>query len=214
MLRYHERVTDCKVLGPCEEGSRGRAVIWTHGCPFQCEGCIAENYRSGSNYIETSEEEMADWYLSHAEGQSGITISGGEPMLQAGALARVLELIRRDADAGVIVYTGYVYERLLEMVEKDSGIRSFLGCIDLLIDGPYQKQKDINRYAVGSENQRLLLLTDRYRGRTEDYYKTGGGRSIEIRCRLDQTLLIGVPSAEQAKMWKILKRTRLIGENV
>lgn len=68
-------------------------------------------------------------------GRDGLTISGGEPFLQAQALYELVNLIRAKRDIGIIVYTGYTLDEILQ--SKDLYMCRFLEQIDLLIDGPY-----------------------------------------------------------------------------
>ena len=198
MIRYAERVDNCTVLGP----GKARAVLWVHGCCFNCKGCIADSYKTGP-YHEVTPKEMADWYCERAIRTEGITISGGEPFLQAGELAEMIRLIRKQKDCGVIVYTGFLYEELLVCAQEDETIRRFLDEIDLLIDGPYVEELDQNRMAVGSENQRILQLTDRYRDVAETYYGKEE-RRVEIRLFDGKGMLVGVPANEQKILWKKL----------
>ena len=192
VIVYAERIGSCRVLGP-----GNRAVIWVHGCPRNCPGCIAESFRKGEGR-ECSPEEMAEWILS--QNAEGLTLSGGEPFLQAGPLAETLRLVRKKRDLGVIVYTGYTLEELQAASEEDPGVRDLLGFTDLLIDGPYVREKDVNQPYVGSSNQRLLLLTGRYAGEM-DYYTSAEGRKVEIRLSEERTLLVGVPGREQREIW-------------
>ena len=192
VIVYAERIGSCRVLGP-----GNRAVIWVHGCPRNCPGCIAESFRKGEGR-ECSPEEMAEWILS--QNAEGLTLSGGEPFLQAGPLAETLRLVRKKRDLGVIVYTGYTLEELQAASEEDPGVRDLLGFTDLLIDGPYVREKDVNQPYVGSSNQRLLLLTGRYAGKM-DYYTSAEGRKVEIRLSEERTLLVGVPGREQREIW-------------
>ncbi len=194
-LVYGARLGDCRVLGPGV-----RTVLWVFGCERGCPGCIAENFRGGEPR-ESTAEEMADWIL--AQNADGLTISGGEPFLQAEPLAEMVRRIREKRDLGVIVYTGYLYEELL--ASEDPGVRDFLGCIDLLIDGPYEREKDDNRPYVGSSNQRLLQLTERYAGEM-GYYAPTGGRKVEIRLSEEQTLLAGVPGKDQQSIWERIRK--------
>lgn len=192
VIVYAERIGSCRVLGP-----GNRAVIWVHGCPRNCPGCIAESFRKGEGR-ECSPEEMAEWILS--QNAEGLTLSGGEPFLQAGPLAETLRLVREKRDLGVIVYTGYTLEELQAASEEDPGVKDLLGFTDLLIDGPYVREKDVNQPYVGSSNQRLLLLTGRYAGEM-DYYTSAEGRKVEIRLSEERTLLVGVPGKEQREIW-------------
>ena len=192
-IAYAERIGDCKVLGP---GTR--AVIWVHGCCRDCPGCIAEAFRKGESR-ECTAEEMAEWVL--AQNVEGLTISGGEPMLQSGQLADMIQKVREIRDIGVIVYTGYTYDELRALAGRDENVQKILAVIDLLIDGPYVQELDNNQPFVGSSNQRIIQLTDRY---AEDmsYYSSAEGRKVEIRLSERRTLLAGVPGREQRIIWE------------
>lgn len=198
-IQYAERTAGCQVLGPGE-----RAVLWVSGCCFDCEGCIAESFRKRTG-IQAAPAEMAEWFLGQPSAE-GITLSGGEPMLQAELLANMMDIIRSFRDTGLIVYTGFVYEELLKKSETDAGIRRLLEHTDLLIDGPYIKELDDNRPYKGSSNQRFLLLTDRYRDVFEKYYLKCRGRKVDIVLSEKKTLMIGVPSADQAEIWTKIRK--------
>ena len=197
IVRCAARIGSTKVLGP-----GNRASVWVHGCCRNCPGCISEAFRNGP-FLSFTADELAEWVL--AQDVEGLTISGGEPMLQAEALAEMLGIIRERRDLSVIVYTGYLYEELIDLSMQDSGIRSFLEQIDLLIDGPYIKNRDRNQPYIGSDNQRLLLLTDRLKDSME-YYYSAEGRKIELHLSEAQTLMVGVPGEEQRKIWERIKR--------
>jgi anaerobic ribonucleoside-triphosphate reductase activating protein len=113
----------------------------------------------------------------------GVTISGGEPFLQAAALAEMLRILRLDFgyDTGVIVYTGF----LLEELQQIPAMKPLLEQTDLLIDGPYVRELDDGRSLRGSSNQRIIPLTNRYNrpeilslygaeGRRTEYFWHGG----------------------------------------
>ena len=124
-------------------------------------------------------------------------------MLQADALSETVRLIREKRNCGVIVYTGFVYEELLK--QDSLSVRDFLSKIDLLIDGPYIRELDNNQPYRGSENQRLIPLTERYRRELETYYAAARSRRIEIRVEEERTLMAGVPGREQALIWRNIK---------
>ena len=94
-------------------------------------------------------------------------------------------------------------KRALEQAKADEGIRDFLCEIDLLIDGPYVEELDDNRMAVGSGNQRIILLTDRYCKVTEEYYGKKE-RQVEIRIFDGKGMLVGVPARDQKVLWRKL----------
>ena len=155
MLRIHRIVPNTRVEGPGV-----RFCIWVQGCHNRCSGCFARDTWDprGGTWMEISE--LIENIRREKDHIEGITLLGGEPMEQAGALAKVAQAAR-EMGLGVITFTGRVYEQLLE--QKDPQVLALLAQTDLLIDGPYRAELPEKRRAlVGSENQRFLFLTDRY----------------------------------------------------
>lgn len=188
-------VKKTKVLGPYL-----RSALWVHGCPFSCPGCLASqmNVREPEN---VSPDSLADIFSSE-DGTEGITISGGEPFMQPGPLAKMLELIKAKRDYGVIIYTGYTIEKLKEKNDPDT--EKLLGLTDILIDGNYVKELDDGVPYRGSSNQRILMLSDRYADVFEEYYLKAGKRNIEIDIEAKKVYLVGVPSEHGLKVWRDL----------
>lgn len=166
LIYVHMKEPAVRVLGPGL-----RYVLWVQGCERRCPGCTAPtawDMRKGDPIPAAA----LAWEIA-LSGAEGLTISGGEPFLQAEALGRMVELIHRRRDMGVIVYTGFLYEELLGM----DGAQALLSRTDLLIDGPYIREMDDGRSLRGSSNQRVLPLTERYHS---DLYLYGAkGRPIE-----------------------------------
>ena len=123
--------------------------------------------------------------------------------MQPAALHALITAIRAEREINVIVYTGFVYADLLR--KEDPAVQAFLSEIDLLIDGPYIDAENHNEPYRGSGNQKIILLTDRLKAEAAEYYGTAKGRRIEIQAHTDSTMMIGVPSREQAALWQRLK---------
>jgi len=86
----------------------------------------------------------------------GVTLSGGDPFLQAGPLAALASGVRQ-MGKNVITYTGYSWEKLIDLAEREEGIKSLLLNTDILVDGPYiQEQRDLKLVFRGSKNQRVI----------------------------------------------------------
>lgn len=197
-ISHIESHTD--LLGPCD-----RFVIWVHGCCFDCEGCLARNTRFGA-YREMSVSDVAR-NIIHS-GCEGITISGGEPFLQAKALAALVKEVQSCRDIGVIIYSGFT----LEALKKRDDCLELLSRTDILIDGPYVKVLDDGRAYIGSSNQRLHYLTERYRKAGREYY-SAKKRRAEIKFNADSVTLIGVPSANVLTIWNEIKKKNGGGED-
>ncbi|MDY7023886.1 MAG: 4Fe-4S single cluster domain-containing protein [Cyanobacteriota bacterium] len=164
-LRIFRRQSPVTVLGPYK-----RAVIWVQGCPFACSGCIVpESWDETGGEVLTITE-LADWVLAQPEIE-GITVSGGEPMLQAEALVNLIDSVRQVRDLGIICYTGYQWSHLQQ--HRTIAQTSLLDRIDLLIDGTYIESLHDDLLWRGSSNQRLLMLTPRYHNIVTELLATG-----------------------------------------
>lgn len=166
-----------------------RFVIWTQGCLRRCKDCASPEHQplDGGYLIDT--KELADWICS-CRSIDGITISGGEPFLQANALYELTEMLKLTRpELNVIVFTGNL---LKDLTDEDS--KAFLRNIDLLIDGEYISELNDGVGLRGSSNQRFHYLTERlvsYQNELE-----GGIRNTEVYWT-DETrkrmVTIGVP---------------------
>lgn len=164
-LHIFRRQSPVTVLGPYK-----RAVIWVQGCEFACPGCIVPESWDAAGGEAITLTELANWILAQPDIE-GITISGGEPMLQAPALASLIDTVRQSKDLGVTCYTGYRLEQLQQ--QGTEAQKSLLNCIDLLVDGTYIESLHEDLLWRGSSNQRLLVLTDRYRQVLMQQLETG-----------------------------------------
>lgn len=137
------------------DGPGLRLTLFTQGCPHHCPGC----HNPETHALEGGSLYAPDAILArYAENPllAGVTFSGGEPFLQAGALARLGAAIRA-LGGTVVTYTGYVYEDLAARAIRDADVARLLEATDLLIDGPYvQALRSLDLPFRGSSNQRLL----------------------------------------------------------
>ena len=192
VLRILHIEENTNLLGPFS-----RFVIWVHGCCFNCGGCLATNTREGT----FSEVEVEELSRQIAESQcEGITISGGEPFLQAAELLQLIKATREKKDIGVIVYSGFTLDEL----QRDDSKSPLLSEIDILIDGQYVQELDDGRAYVGSSNQIIHYLSNRYADIGRTYYAEQKRRA-EIKLTPSQAVLIGVPSKDVLKIWRDIK---------
>lgn len=149
VIRLFGLVTDSIVDGP-----GFRVSIFTQGCPHHCEGCHNPQSRP-------------------CGGQGMDAGRGGEEVHRQPAVGRhhpdwrrafqqpaaCAELARRAHRKGLNVwaYSGYTYERLLELAGQDEGVGALLSEIDVLVDGPFRlNERSLELLYCGSKNQRLI----------------------------------------------------------
>ena len=168
-----------------ELGFGRRFCVWVNGCRKSCPGCVAGGAQSGTGGDIISTDALA-WEII-LSGCDGLTISGGEPFLQAEALSELIAAVKRKRDIGVIIYSGYLLE---ELVQREDA-RTLLSLCDLLIDGEYVKALDDNLALRGSSNQRLHLLTERYADQLSLY--EGRQREQKVIVHGPEVRIIGIP---------------------
>ncbi len=190
-LRVHQLGRHIHVLGP---GTR--FCIWTQGCMQRCPGCLAPEAQPLESGYLMSIKELAHTIIDDRQ-LDGITISGGEPFLQAEALIELLDMVHAERDLGVIVYTGYLFEEI--QTNFLPGAAALLSRIDLLIDGPYIEALNDNGALRGSSNQRILPLTDRYTAFLSQYGQPDQ-RKTELLTVEGHFFMAGVPSKATMKL--------------
>ena len=135
------------------DGEGLRAVVWCQGCDFRCKGCHnPKTWDLKGGKVAAIDSVIQK--LSKLKGQSGITFSGGEPMLQPGACRKIAEWAKREMGWNVWCFTGFTYEE----IKAEGGEKlEFLKFIDVLIDGKFDMdQRDISLKFRGSKNQRII----------------------------------------------------------
>ena len=137
------------------DGPGLRFVLFTQGCPHHCPGCHnPESHALDGGYEVTAEKVLEEFKKNPL--LKGITLSGGDPILQAGELVGICREVHA-MGKDVMTYTGYTYEELMEMQETDEGIRQLLEETDTLVDGRFiLAQRDLTLIYKGSRNQRII----------------------------------------------------------
>ena len=143
------------------EGPHKRLCIWFQGCNIICKGCCNPDYQPlvPKNILSLAELVSIITKAKDQFGIEGVTYSGGEPTLQQG-LPYLTEEIHQ-LGLGVISFTGRKYEMVKDIL---------FGC-DVVFDGEFiEDRADNHRKILGSTNQRILCLTDRYRNCINDWF--------------------------------------------
>lgn len=192
---FGDFIPDSTALGPGL-----RSGIWVRGCGFRCPGCMTPEFiPQGRPEHVISVEDLYRRVVRGASvfGTEGITISGGEPFEQSIALSRLAARVRADG-MSVIIWTGYVREYL----ERHASAAVLLEETDVLIDGPFLRERALYAPMRGSSNQRIHLLTNRYR--REDFLRA----KIELRLTKDAAKGVGpaghAPAEALARLFRPL----------
>ena len=112
------------------DGPGFRTSIYCAGCPNHCPECHNPQSWDINHGTMTSTEELMKEIMD--DPFANVTFSGGDPMFQA---------------------EGFLFENLV----KNPAQLELLKLIDVLVDGPYQKDKrDTDLFFRGSSNQRII----------------------------------------------------------
>lgn len=202
---------------PCTaaEGPGQRFAVWFQGCPLRCPGCCNPEFlpfeggesRSLTDLLAELDAVVephnrdgcaTSWHnRPGCAAIEGITLLGGEPLAHAmGAAA--LAAAARERGLSVMVFTGYTLEQARAM--NDPNVDRLLATADILVDGPYVRElPDTMRRWIGSTNQRIHFLTDRYRA---DDPCWGERNTLEIRVRGAEVSVNGFPARQAVGLWR------------
>lgn len=178
------------LAGTSAEGPGLRAALWVQGCTVHCPGCFNPQMWATRGGTLSTPQEVADLWLAQARdaGSTGLTMLGGEPFDQAGPLSIVARTFRR-AGLSVMAFSGYDAALLARSAATRPDIAALLSETDLLCDGPYLRDlPDTRRPWIGSTNQSIRALTDRYAAEVRALAVHGGQDSVEIRIGIDGTI--------------------------
>src|SRR5205814_5009897 len=127
----------------------------------------------------------------------GITLLGGEPFAHAAGAAGLAKAVRR-LGLTVMVFSGHTLEEIRAC--NDPVADELLAHTDILVDGPYVRElPETTRRWIGSANQRIHFLTDRYRADDPCWRERN---PLEIRVRDGEITVNGFPAPRAGGLWK------------
>ena len=146
-IRLYGTVNDSIVDGPGL-----RYVIFTQGCLHHCPGCHnPDSHAIDGGYIEDTEQCLLE--IDQNPLLDGVTLSGGEPFLQATALIHFVQKVKK-RHLHVMIYSGYTFEEILELGDEE---KKLLSLCDTLVDGKFiLSLKSMELLYKGSSNQRII----------------------------------------------------------
>ena len=137
------------------DGEGLRTVIWTQGCSHNCFGCHNKGTQDFKGGFSADTEDIKK-QLKELKYQDGITLSGGDPLFQPAACLDIAKYAKK-LGLNIWCYTGFTYEKLMEICEKNKTLLELLQNIDVLVDGKFDiTKKSFNAPYRGSTNQRVI----------------------------------------------------------
>ncbi|NMB53137.1 MAG: anaerobic ribonucleoside-triphosphate reductase activating protein [Leptolinea sp.] len=135
------------------DGPGMRITVFFQGCEHHCPGCHNPQTWDRQGGVAYSLDEVLG-LIKDSPLIKGITLSGGEPFLQAEAAAALAcEFHARGKD--VWAYTGYLWENLL--AQNDPAWKALIAECDVLVDGPFREgERNPGLFFRGSANQRII----------------------------------------------------------
>ena len=139
------------------DGPGLRFVVFAQGCKAQCEGCHNPGALDPSGGTEVPAADIIDAMLRNPL-TDGLTLSGGEPFLQAEECVKLAAAARKEG-LNVWVFSGYTFEELTEIARTDTAVGELLELSAVLVDGRFVLSKrTLQLKWRGSRNQRLIDL--------------------------------------------------------
>ena len=165
------------------EGPYKRLAIWFQGCNILCKACCNPELQALRIRHIITVEELFNIILDSKDKYDieGVTFLGGEPTLQEGLIS--LAFLLKVNNIGTILFTG----KKIEMLDND-----LINNLDLVIDGKFEVSKiDTKRNLIGSENQNIYFLTNRYE-KDEKWFFEKREKKIEINIMKENSIFISV----------------------
>jgi anaerobic ribonucleoside-triphosphate reductase activating protein len=196
-LRVGKYLISSEVNGPGR-----RFVIWLQGCEFRCLDCFNDEFHDPSRGKPYKTTELA-LLIAEAGEIEGITLSGGEPLLQAQSLIPLLLWVK-NAGLSIVCYTGWTMDELLNGSVPYG--RELVDLCDILIDGRFDKSMRSPLLWRGSHNQQVHFLSGRYRREYAGLANQAQKQRTEILVGNGNVSMTGIFAAD---LWERLQKKLL-----
>ena len=136
-----------------------RRVFFAQGCKHKCKGCFNPETHSFEDGEIMDMDKLIKDVLDNPI-LKGVTFSGGDPIEQAHSFAYMAKAFK-NSNLNIWCYTGYTFEKLLEVMKVDTAISELLNNIDVLVDGRFEiNNKEEGLRFRGSTNQRIINVKE------------------------------------------------------
>lgn len=139
------------------DGPGVRFVVFLQGCPLRCQFCHnPETWRSGGE--EWTAEELwkkAFRYKQYWKSNGGVTVSGGEPLLQIDFLIEFFKLAKKSGVHTALDTSGQPFSTDPEWLEK---FRTLMEYTDLVLLDLKQMDEEGHKALTGKSNRNILEM--------------------------------------------------------
>ena len=138
------------------DGPGVRFLIFLQGCPMRCRYCHnADTWSTRENRLMTAEEllDLAERYRSYWGDEGGITVSGGEPLLQIEFLLELFKEAKRRGINTCLDTSGQPFTRKEPFFSQFCELLEYT---DLILADIKHIDKDEHRALTGRGNENIL----------------------------------------------------------
>ncbi len=136
------------------DGPGVRFIVFLHGCPLRCVYCHnPDTWANEKPAMEFSPEEVlrrALRYRDYWGEKGGITLSGGEPLLQAEFAAELFELAHAEGVTTCLDTSGGSFKR------GDAAIERLIAATDTVLLDIKAFDPKLHREVTGADNSQIL----------------------------------------------------------
>lgn len=138
-----------------EDGEGIRTSLYCVYCTHACPGCHNQETWNGENGYYMDIFELFN--IIQKNDKTNVTFSGGDPFFQWYEFYKLAQLIKKNTNKTIWIYSGFTYEQII----NDDKKRLLLENCDVLVDGRFEKDlKDLNLKFRGSSNQRIIDIKE------------------------------------------------------
>lgn len=139
------------------DGPGVRFVVFLQGCAMRCQFCHnPETWQSGGEeWIPEKLYEKIYHYHNYWKNNGGITVSGGEPLLQIEFVTRLFELAKKNNVHTALDTAGQPFSDNPEWMDK---FRKLMSVTDLVILDLKEMDNDKHKHLTGHKNSNILEM--------------------------------------------------------
>ena len=141
------------ILETLTNGEGIRHAVFLQGCDHACSGCHNPETWKKCQGLSMTQTDILEKLGHPNKYLKGITITGGEPLLQTQGVLNLLKVLE-SRGFNIWLYTGYTLEQVKELPQG----MEILDHIDVLVDGLYDKENPCYSGYRGSTNQKIIKL--------------------------------------------------------